>query len=193
LRSILVDPDSGLARVERIVVQVRTYLLVKTLTSLAVAVIAFVWLTVWRVDLALLLAVILFLLHFIPNVGAPIAAVPAIAIALVQRGPGVALAVGIGYLVAGTVVGNVIEPRVLGRAMGLSPLVVLLSMLFWGFVWGPAGAVLSVPLTMVAKIVLANDQEWAWIARLLEPTERLAVTMTKPRKTTHPGAHLPHP
>jgi len=192
LRSILVDPESGLARVERIVLQVRKYLLVKTCTSLFVAVIAFVLLTVLHVDLALLLAIILFLLHFIPNVGAPIAAVPAVAVALVQRGPGIALAVAIGYLVAGTIVGNVIEPRVLGRAMGLSPLVVLLSMLFWGFVWGPAGALLSVPLMMVAKIVLANDAEWAWIARMLEPTERIA-SMSKRPKPTSPSARLRHP
>jgi predicted PurR-regulated permease PerM len=61
----------------------------------------------------------------------------------------------------------------------LSPLVVFVSMLFWGFLWGPAGAVLSVPLTMVAKIVLVNDPEWAWIARLLGPTE-----VTTPRVRT---------
>lgn len=189
LRDLLADPASGFLRMERIVRQLRQYLLVKTLTSLAVAVMAFTLLSVLHVDLALLLAVILFLLHFIPTVGAAIAAVPAVFIALVQHGPSVALAVAIGYLVAGTVVGNVIEPRVLGRTMGLSPLVVLLSMLFWGFVWGAAGAVLSVPLTMVAKIVLANDREWAWIARLLEPPEMTA-SKDREKPASSPGPTL---
>jgi AI-2 transport protein TqsA len=67
------------------------------------------------------------------------------------------------------VVGNLLEPRVLGRTLGLSPLIVLLGMLFWSWLWGPAGALLSVPLMMVAKIALENDEDLAWIARLVEP------------------------
>ena len=173
LRAMFDDPESGIARVERIVHEVRIYLLIKTLTSLAMGVVVLVLLTCLRVDLALLLAVIMFLLHFIPNVGAPMAAVPAFCVALAQRGPGVAAVVLISYIVAAMIVGNVVEPRVLGRTMGLSPLVVLLSILLWGSMWGAAGALLSVPLTMVMKIVLQNDSEWSFIARLLDPSDMM--------------------
>jgi predicted PurR-regulated permease PerM len=179
LSGLLADPESSFIRLQRIVQEVRAYLLVKVLTSFAEAVIVFILLSALRVDLALLLATIMFILHFIPNVGVVLAAIPAIFVALVDRGLGIAVAVTIGYAASGMLIGNFIEPRVLGRRLGLSPLVVFVSMLFWGFLWGPAGAVLSVPLTMVAKIVLVNDPEWAWIARLLGPTE-----VTTPRVRT---------
>jgi predicted PurR-regulated permease PerM len=185
LRGLLTDPESGLLRVEGVLREVRSYLLVKTLTSFAEALIVFILLSALRVDLALFLATLMFILHFIPNVGVVLAAIPAILVAFADRGTGVAAAVAIGYASSGMLIGNFIEPRVLGRTMGLSPLVVFVSMLFWGFLWGPAGAVLSVPLTMVAKIVLKNDPEWAWIARLLGPSE-VITHVRGPRKLSPP-------
>ena len=69
-------------------------------------------------------------------------------------------------------IGNFVEPRVMGRALGLSELVVLLSMIFWGWLLGPVGALLSVPLTMIIKIVLLNTDDYAWLAVLLGPTRQ---------------------
>jgi predicted PurR-regulated permease PerM len=142
--------------------------LVKLGTSLIAAVCAFFVLKAFGVGLALLLAIALFLLHFIPNVGSAIALVPAVLIALADRGPGVAAGVAACYLVLNTLIGNVLEPRWLGRTLGMSPFFVLLAMLFWGWLWGPMGALLSVPLTVVAKIVLQNVPDLAWIAKLAE-------------------------
>ncbi|WP_437640782.1 AI-2E family transporter [Sorangium sp. So ce854] len=169
LRAVLSDPGRGFEHVERIVREVKTYLVVKTLTSLLVAVLAYVMLLLLDVDLALLLASSLFVLHFIPNIGAAVATIPAVLVALASQGPGTAAVVALGYLLINLLVGNVLEPRVLGQTLGLSPLAVLLGMLFWGWLWGPSGALLSVPIMMVAKITLENVEGLSWIARLLEP------------------------
>ena len=74
---------------------------------------------------------------------------------------------GIGHLTVNFVVGNVIEPRVMGRALGLSTLVVFLSMLFWGWLWGPVGALFGVPLTMMLKSVFASFEDTRWLAVVL--------------------------
>lgn len=168
IRRLIADPGCRLEHVDRIVREVNKYLVVKTLTSLLVAVLAYIMLVLLRVDLALLLASSLFVLHFIPNIGAAIATIPAVLAALASQGPGTAALVALGYLVINLLVGNVLEPRVLGRTLGLSPLAVLLGMLFWGWLWGPSGALLSVPLMMVAKITLANVEGLSWVARVME-------------------------
>jgi AI-2 transport protein TqsA len=180
------DPDRALVRIDRVVREVQRYLVVKTLTSFGVALLAFILLQVLHVDLALLLALLIFLLRFIPNVGAVVGTVPAVLIALASRGPGTALAVAIGYVVINVLVGNVVESRVLGRTLGLSPLVVLLGMLFWGWLWGPSGALLSVPLMMVAKIVLENSKDLGWIARLVEPAPDSRELAQPRRSPTNP-------
>ncbi|WP_437840610.1 AI-2E family transporter [Sorangium sp. So ce1153] len=169
LRAVISDPGRGLEHVDRIVREVKKYLVVKMLTSLLVAVLAYIMLTVLSVDLALLLASSLFVLHFIPNIGAAVATIPAVLAALASQGPGTAAIVALGYLLINLLVGNVLEPRVLGRTLGLSPLAVLLGMLFWGWLWGPSGALLSVPIMMVAKITLENVEGLSWIARLMAP------------------------
>jgi AI-2 transport protein TqsA len=88
-------------------------------------------------------------------------------LAMLQFGPGWALLVAAGYLVVNMVIGNFLEPMWMGRRLGLSPLVVLLSLVFWGWVWGAAGLLLSVPLTMVVKIVMENTEQLRWVALLL--------------------------
>lgn len=170
LRSILPDTSKSLERIDSSVREVQKYLLVKTGTSLIAAIAVGAWLFAWRVDFALLLAFITFLLHFIPNIGMIIALVPAVAVALLQHGPGTASAVAIGYVIISGIVGNVIEPKVMGRTLGLSPLVVLLAMMFWDWVWGPIGALLSVPLLMIAKIAAEATDDFRWIAILIGPS-----------------------
>ena len=166
VRALANDADAQFERVDRIVRQVQSYLLVKFWTSLMAGVSAYIVLKLVGVQLALLLAVSLFLLHFIPNVGAAIATLPAVLFALADRGPAAAASVGVAYLVINTVVGNLLEPRMLGTRLGMSPFVVLLGMLFWGFMWGPLGALLSVPILVATKIVLENISELSWIADL---------------------------
>lgn len=176
VRSLSHNADEQFARFNRIVHEIQRYLLVKTLTSLLVGGLAFVLLKSMGVGLALLLALSFFLLHFIPNVGAIIATVPAVLITLADKGVGAAMIVAAAYIVIATVVGSVLEPRMLGKTLGFSPLVVLFGMLFWGWVWGPMGALLSVPLMVLAKIILENIPHLAWIGRLAEtPADLSAV------------------
>lgn len=172
-RAFTADDPEPFERLESIVEQIRRYLVVKAWTSFLAGVLIYGVLKALSVGPALLLAMMLFLLHFIPNVGAVIAAVPAVIIALAERGPTVALGVGVAYLVTNTVVGGVMEPRMLGRKLGLSALVVLLSMLFWGWLWGPFGALLAVPLMVVTKIILEHIPRTIWVARWLEASPDL--------------------
>ncbi len=149
--------------------QVLHYLSLKTLLSLATGVAIGIWLAIVGLDFVILWSVVAFALNFIPNIGSVIAAVPAVLLAVVQLGVGKALMVALGYLVVNMVVGNFVEPAVMGHQLGLSPLVVFLSLIVWGWIWGPVGMLLSVPLTMVIKISLEHDENLRWIAVLLGP------------------------
>ena len=86
----------------------------------------------------------------------------------IQFGIGRALLVGAGYGVVNLLFGNIVEPKFMGRKLGLSTLVVFLSLVFWGWVWGPVGILLSVPMTMVVKIALESRPSTHWISILLD-------------------------
>lgn len=153
----------------RFVASVNSYLAIKGWVSLVTGVVLAIWLAVLGVDYPVLWGLIAFLFNFVPNIGSIIAAVPALLLALVQLGPGAALAAAAGYLVVNIVMGNVVEPRFMGKGVGLSTLVVFLSLMFWGWVLGPVGMLLSVPLTMVVKLALEANPETRWIAVLIGP------------------------
>ena len=121
------------------------------------------------VDYPIMWGMLAFAFNFIPNIGSIIAAVPAVLLSLVQLGVGNALAVAACYLAINVLVGNVIEPRFMGKDLGLSTTVVFLSLVFWGWVFGPVGMLLSVVLTMNFKLVLACSEETKWLALLLGP------------------------
>jgi predicted PurR-regulated permease PerM len=146
---------------------VQRYLLIKTLVSIGTGIFAGIALTIIGVDYAILWGLIAFLLNYIPNIGSIIAAVPPMLIALIQLGPISSLFVAGVYMVINTLFGNVIEPRYMGRSLGLSTLVVFVSLIFWGWVFGPVGMLLSIPLTMVVKIAFENSERHRWIAVLL--------------------------
>jgi len=119
------------------------------------------------VDFPLLWAMLAFLLNYVPTIGSIIAAVPAVLMALVQLGPGEASATALGFAAINVVFGNFIEPRLMGYGVGISPLVVFIGLVFWGWVFGPVGMLLSVPLTMTLKLGLESDERTRWIAILL--------------------------
>jgi len=147
---------------------INRYMVIKTWTSLGTGTIVTVWLSIWRVDYALLWGLLTFLLNYIPNIGSIMAAVPPVLLALVLLGPWTALAVALGYLAVNMGIGSFLEPRLMGRGLGLSTLVVFLSLLFWGWVLGPVGMILSVPLTMTMKIGLSSFDETQWLSALLD-------------------------
>jgi predicted PurR-regulated permease PerM len=148
---------------------VQRYLGVKALISLLTGGLIAGALALLGVDFPLLWGLVAFILNYIPNLGSILAAVPTILLALVEYGPGKALVVALVYLAVNALLGNVVEPLLLGRQFKLSTLVVFVSMVFWGWIWGPVGMLLSVPLTMIVKISLEASQELRWIAVLLEP------------------------
>jgi len=146
---------------------VQYYLRLKTLVSLVTGLLVWIALTYLDVPYASLWAVTAFLFNFIPTIGSIVAAIPPMLIALIMIDPITALSVGIFYIVINTLLGSVIEPRLMGNSLGISPLVVFLSLVFWGWVWGPIGMILSVPLTMVVKIALGVNPNSRWLATLL--------------------------
>ena len=95
------------------------------------------------------------------------AAIPAVLLALVQLGLAEAVLVAAGFLVVNVTLGNVVEPQLMGRTLGMSTLVIFLSLVFWGWVLGPVGMLLSVPLTMIVKIALEGSEDTRWLAVLL--------------------------
>lgn len=153
----------------RFIASVNSYLAIKGWVSLATGAVIAIWLAVLGVDYSLLWGLVAFLFNFVPNIGSIIAAVPAVLLALIQLGPGSALAAGLGYLAVNIIMGNVVEPRYMGRGVGLSTLVVFVSLVFWGWILGPVGMLLSVPLTMIVKLALEANDDTRWIAVLLGP------------------------
>jgi predicted PurR-regulated permease PerM len=162
------DRDGNLDRFSYMTSQVQKYLAVKTMVSLATGFIAFAWVWALGIDFPLLWGLVAFLFNYIPNIGSIVAAVGPVLLAVVQFGPGRAVAVAAGYVVINVVFGNGVEPMLLGRRLGLSVLVVFLSLVFWGWVWGPMGMLLSVPLTMTLKIALENTEDLRWLAVMLD-------------------------
>ena len=167
IRAILSDPDTTLERLSEFLSAVKQYLVIKSLTSLITGVIVTAWLFFLGVDFAVLWGSIAFFMNFGPYVGSIIAAVPVVFLAFLDAGVQDALLVAVGFLAINLVVGNLIEPRFMGRGLGLSTLVVFVSLIFWGWVFGPVGMFLSAPLTMLVKIALENDPRSRWIAILL--------------------------
>ena len=167
LHRILPDPQNDLRHIERMLDDVKRYMAIKTLTSLLTALLIYLALLALGVDFPLLWGMIAFFLNYVPNIGSLIAAVPPILLALVQLGTVSALWTAGVYLLVNNLVGNVIEPRFMGRRLGLSTLVVFLSLVFWGWVLGLIGMFLSVPLTMTLKIALDSRDDTRWIAVLL--------------------------
>ncbi|MBQ4864714.1 AI-2E family transporter [Pseudoalteromonas sp. MMG013] len=165
------DPQMKMQQIDRFLDSINSYLAIKTMVSLATGFFAGLLLWVLGVDYFVLWAVVAFLLNYIPNIGSMIAAVPAVLLALITLGPIVAGIVAVGYIIINTVMGSIIEPKFMGRGLGLSTLVVFLSLIFWGWLLGTVGMLLSVPLTMVVKIALEATEEGQWLATMLGNAE----------------------
>lgn len=157
--------------VQQTVAEVQKYLFLKTLTCAATGIPCGAWCAMMGMSNAALWGLVTFLLNYVPILGSAVVSVLAALVATVQLGPAAGLSVLAGFTVVNVVIGYLVEPRILGRAAGLSPLVVIVSILVWGWLLGPLGALLSVPLTMVIKIVLAHTAEMRWLAILFGPGE----------------------
>lgn len=164
----LVDASSSMAKVDQFISTVNRYLMIKTLISLGTGLFIGLWVWFLGVDFPILWGVCAFLLNFIPNIGSIIAAIPAIFLAFVQLGSLDAALTGLGFVVVNLVMGNLIEPKYMGQGVGLSPLVVFLSLLLWGWVFGPVGMLLSIPLTIILKFAFEANPKMRWLAILID-------------------------
>ena len=154
-------------QIDEVFSKIKHYMAIKAVVSLATGTLITVLLMLIGLDYAILWGFIVFLLNFVPNIGSILAAVPAVLLAFVQLGPWGALEIGAIYLVINIMIGSIIEPRLMGQGLGISTLVVFLSLIFWGWLLGPVGMLLSIPLTITIKIMLYNEPKTRWLAVLM--------------------------
>ncbi|VAW59360.1 Uncharacterized UPF0118 membrane protein [hydrothermal vent metagenome] len=168
-RQVLAGGDKEFTKV--FVENLRNYMSMKTIISAVTGV--FIGLMLWLigVDYPVLWGVLAFMLNFVPNIGSIIAAVPAVLLTMVQLNMSSALLVAVVYIIVNIVIGSVVEPRYMGKGLGLSTLVVFISLVFWGWILGPVGMLLSVPLTMTVKLALDSKPETQWLGHLLGPVD----------------------
>ena len=181
---------------------IQRFLAIKTVVSLVTGVLAGLLCWAAGLDFYVLWGILAFALNFIPVVGSIVAGVPPTILALFVAGWPNAVLVAGGYLLINNFLGNFIEPMLVGRRFGISTLVVVLSVMFWGWVWGPLGMLLAVPLTMLIKVMLDSSEEFRWIAvaisaeqpqgsvekKLLEVTPTLPVVAEETRPLEVPGS-----
>lgn len=167
LQRLFRRPSEGMAAIQRALDSVSRYLVLKTAISLLTGIAIWLMLLCLDVRFAPLWGALAFALNYIPNIGSIIAAIPPIVQVLIFNGTADAVLVTGGYLLLNLLIGNILDPRLMGRGLGLSTLVVFLSLIFWGWLLGPVGMLLSVPLTIVAKIALEQTQCGQPLALLL--------------------------
>jgi predicted PurR-regulated permease PerM len=159
-------------------------LIIKTGVSVTTGILIGFWMFLLGVDFPVLWGFLAFLLNYVPSLGVIIAAVPAILLTLIQLGPARAALAALGYIIVNFIVGTVIEPKIVGRGVGLSTLVVFLSLIFWGNLLGVIGMVLCIPFTMTLKFVLENNEQTQWMAILLGPETSVENNRPAPGKGT---------
>jgi len=171
LNAILTNPERGRVYFSDFTRNLNNYIAIKTTMSVITGIVVTLFLSLLGVDFPILWGLLAFLLNFVPNIGSVIAAIPPVLLAYVQLGGWSATFVIFGFLIINLVIGSFVEPRYLGKGLGLSPLVVFISLVFWGWVLGPIGMLLSVPLTITAKLALEANPNTNWIAILLGTTQ----------------------
>jgi len=151
---------------------INTYFAIKTFTSLLTGFLIYLMLSFFHLEYALLFGFLAFILNFIPSIGSFIAAIPAIAIALLQLSLLDTFFIVIGYLVINNAISNFLEPKILSKGVGISTFFVFLSMVLWGWILGPVGMFLAVPLTITLKMASSYTQKYRWISVLLSDKVR---------------------
>lgn len=184
VRRVLGPDAPAIAMSATVLQQVQRYLAVKTLVSLLTGLSIGMGAWLLGVDFAPFWGLLAFALNYIPTIGSIIAAVPAVTVALLQLGAERALLLAVVYLGANVLFGNITDPILVGRQLRLAPIVVLASLVFWGWVWGITGAFLAVPLTITLRVALQSSRRWGYLAALMGPidddTPAVAATAVSP-------------
>lgn len=187
LEAISLARGPNLARMLSATRDIQRFLAIKTVISLLTGILAGVLCWVAGLDFFVLWGILAFFLNFIPVIGSIVAGVPPTVLALLVSGPSNAVLVAGGYLLINNFLGNFIEPMLVGRRFGISTLVVVISVLFWGWLWGPLGMVLAVPLTMVLKVVLEGSDEFRWIGVAISAEQPVGTAEKKLLEVTPPA------
>ena len=169
--------EKSIINLNKIIINLRSYIGIKSITSFATGLFIYLGLLFLNVDYAILWGSIAFLLNYIPNIGSLIAAIPAVIFAGIELGGSTLLYTGILYFGVNFIIGSIIEPKVMGKGMGLSMAVILISLMFWGWLFGPIGMFLSVPLTMVLKVFLESNEDSKYFAILIGTEEEAKVIL----------------
>lgn len=167
LQQLSDNPEVGQGNIQRVLDSVTRYLVIKTLISIVTGLAVWAMLALLDVRFAFLWGALAFALNYIPNIGSILAAIPPLIQAFLFNGVSEGVILASGYLLINLIFGNIIEPRILGKGLGLSTLVVFISLIFWGWLMGPVGMLLSVPLTIVLKIAFEPTVAGHKIAILL--------------------------
>ncbi len=148
--------------------QVQHYLVLKTFISLLTAVISGIILHVGGFDFILFSSLLIFTLNFIPNIGSVIATAFPVLTGLIKFGFSLkVLLVLAGLMLTQMIIGNILEPKIAGKSLNLSPMIILLSLIFWGYIWGITGMILAVPLTSAIKIIFSHIEILKPLAELI--------------------------
>jgi AI-2 transport protein TqsA len=175
--------------------QMQRYLVIKTLASVATGLLAWLSCALFGLEFAVVWGLIAFLFNYVPTIGSLVAAVPPIVLGLIQLGFWQGFGIAMVYLAINTAIGNFIEPAVMGRGFGISTIVVILSVLFWGWLWGPVGMFLAIPLTMMFKVMVdsSDDFRWVGVAMSKDPDQELTSMLQSRPENSSPGSPGPAP
>lgn len=147
---------------------IQRYLFIKTIASMCTGLLAWWLCAAMNVPFAFLWGVVAYVLNYIPTIGSIVAAIPPILLALLLGSLGDTVVVAAGYVGINFMIGNGIEPIFLGKQFGIATSVVLLSVLLWGWVWGPVGMFLAVPISVIIKLALENSKDLYWVAAIID-------------------------
>lgn len=147
---------------------INRYFIIKTFTSALTSLLIWAVLEYFNLQYASLFAVLAFLLNYIPSIGSFIAAFPALFVAILQLNIVDTVIIAFAYLIINILIGNFLDPKIMGKDLGLSTFMVFVSMVIWGWIFGPIGMFLAVPLTIAIKIACENSKNYHWVAILLK-------------------------
>jgi predicted PurR-regulated permease PerM len=180
----LISKDSkALDRAKNFAESITIYLSGRLKVNIITGVLLTISLLVLGVDFALIWGVLVVLLSFIPYIGLVIAGVPPVILAFIESGPWGALFVVISILLINLVTENIVEPYIQGKESKISTAAVITALIFWSWLLGPVGAILSVPLTISIKFILSEYKETHWIALLMEGNYQQAAQAKNSKKT----------
>jgi AI-2 transport protein TqsA len=170
---------------------IQRFLAIKTAVSLVTGILAGLLCWLAGLDFFILWGILAFFLNFIPVIGSIVAGAPPTILALLVAGVPNAIVVAGGYLLINNFLGNFLEPILMGRRFGISTLVVVISVFFWGWLWGPIGMLFAVPLTMVLKVILESSDEFRWIGVAVSSGQPVGVTKEILPEVTPPESSKP--